>query len=94
MLHVHSVHVVNTYMKNRKIVLVTRQRFLEISIMILQMVHLVNESQLHVVVFCKTYFSFSVQLNKKVKYAYQEWPRPVDTASPHSQKVESRKEHG
>jgi hypothetical protein len=24
---------------------------------------------------------------KKVKYAYQEWPHPADTASPHSQKV-------
>jgi hypothetical protein len=29
-----------------------------------------------------------------VKYAYQEWPHPADTASPHSQKVERRREHG
>jgi hypothetical protein len=29
---------------------------------------------------------------KRVKYAYQEWPHPADTASPHSQKVE-RREH-
>jgi hypothetical protein len=30
---------------------------------------------------------------KKVKYAYQEWPHPADTASPESQKVE-RRQHG
>jgi hypothetical protein len=29
-----------------------------------------------------------------VKYAYQEWPHPADTASPHSQKVERRRQHG
>jgi hypothetical protein len=29
-----------------------------------------------------------------VKYAYQEWPYPADTASPHSQNVERRREHG
>jgi hypothetical protein len=28
-----------------------------------------------------------------VKYAYQEWPHPVDTASPYSQKVGRRREH-
>jgi hypothetical protein len=31
---------------------------------------------------------------KKVKYAYQDLQHPVDTASPHSQKVERRREHG
>ena len=31
---------------------------------------------------------------KKVRYAYQEWPHPADTASPHSQKVERRRQHG
>jgi hypothetical protein len=30
---------------------------------------------------------------KKVKYAYQEWPHPADTASSHSQKVERRRQH-
>jgi hypothetical protein len=36
---------------------------------------------------------FCVHL-KKVRYAYQEWPHPADTASPHSQKVERRRQHG
>ena len=31
---------------------------------------------------------------KKVRYAYQEWPHPANTASPHSQKVERRRQHG
>jgi hypothetical protein len=31
---------------------------------------------------------------KKVKYAYEEWPHSADTASPHSQKVERRREYG
>jgi hypothetical protein len=31
---------------------------------------------------------------KKVKYEYQEWPHPADTASPHSQKVVRRRKHG
>lgn len=31
---------------------------------------------------------------KKMKYAYQEWPHPAYTASPHSQKVERKREHG
>jgi hypothetical protein len=30
----------------------------------------------------------------KKKYAYQEWPHPAHTASPHSQKVERSREHG
>jgi hypothetical protein len=29
-----------------------------------------------------------------MKYAYQEWPHPAFTASPHSQKVERKREHG
>jgi hypothetical protein len=29
-----------------------------------------------------------------VRYAYQEWPHPADTASPYSQKVERRRQHG
>ncbi len=33
-------------------------------------------------------------VKKKVRYAYQEWPHPADTASPHSQKVERRRQHG
>jgi hypothetical protein len=32
-------------------------------------------------------------LRTKVKYAYQEWPHPVNTDSPHCQKVERRREH-
>jgi hypothetical protein len=35
-----------------------------------------------------------ILLEKKVKYAYQEWPHPADTASLHSQKVERRRQHG
>jgi hypothetical protein len=35
-----------------------------------------------------------LRLVKKVKYAYQEWPYPADTASPHSQKLYRRREHG
>jgi hypothetical protein len=29
-----------------------------------------------------------------VKYAYQEWPHPADTAYPHSKKVERRRGRG
>jgi hypothetical protein len=29
--------------------------------------------------------------DKIVKYAYQEWPHPADTASPHSKKVRDEK---
>jgi hypothetical protein len=36
----------------------------------------------------------SVKITIKVKYAYQEWPHPADTASPHSQNVERRRKHG
>jgi hypothetical protein len=32
--------------------------------------------------------------NTKMIYAYQEWPHPANTASPHSQKVERKSEHG
>jgi hypothetical protein len=31
---------------------------------------------------------------RKRKKAYHEWPHPADTASPHSQKVERRRQHG
>ena len=30
----------------------------------------------------------------KVVIIHQEWPHPADTASPHSQKVERRRQHG
>jgi hypothetical protein len=30
----------------------------------------------------KVYIIFFLFLPKKVKYAYQEWPHPADTASP------------
>ncbi len=36
----------------------------------------------------------SNRFQKKVRYAYQEWPHPADTASPHSQKVARRRQHG
>jgi hypothetical protein len=32
--------------------------------------------------------------SKKVKYAYQEWPPPADTASRNNQNVEMRRDNG
>jgi hypothetical protein len=42
---------------------------------------------------CQTDHKPILPIWKKVKYAYKEWSHPIETASPHCQKVE-RKEHG
>jgi hypothetical protein len=56
-------------------------------------IHMYKQRLLNKYDICKKWcYEISVAY-KKVRYAYQEWPHPTDTASPHSQKVE-RRQHG